>query len=428
SAASEGVQALRGYVATGLVEEKTSTGVRCFSANFFQHLRNRIAEVPVPAGSSPVPFTGGYVGYLGYGMKGAVGIGRAGSGVRPDAELMRVDRFVAFDHELGRRYLVTVGVPEAESTAWFAQVREHALRLSTSPAPAQPYPGGGLSAVSATVDQDTYLRHFDEVQRWLRDGDSYEACYTYQVTARSGEHPYPAYQRLRRQNPAPYAAYLRFGNRSVLSSSPERFVTVTGDRWVETKPIKGTAARHPDPATDAAVSAALAADEKIRSENLMITDLLRNDLGRLCDVGTVHVPHLMAVESYATVHQVVTTIRGRLRPEFDGVGCVAGLFPGGSMTGAPKKRTVELLDDLEPAERGVYSGALGFFGYDGQVDQSIIIRTIVWEDDRLCIGVGGALIVMSDPDEEYEETKLKLRALLRALDPSAESAATARAG
>ena len=402
---------LRAYAAANVVEEQTSHGCHRAPGTVFDALRTLLARTPVPVGASPVPFAGGYVGYLGYGVKGSVGVGRPGSGERPDAELFRVDRFVAFDHETGRRYLVTVGLSETEHEAWCADLR---FLVATAPPPPD-WSAARPATLVPEVDRETYGRHFDTVQEWLHEGESYEACYTYRITGTTDADPLETYRRLRVANPAPYAAYLRFGDRSVLSSSPERFVTVSDDGRVETKPIKGTAPRHPDPDLDAAARDALAGDRKVRSENLMITDLLRNDLGQVCEAGTVHVPKLMAVESYATVHQVVTTVRGRLRADRDAVDCVEALFPGGSMTGAPKKRTVELLDGLEPAERGVYSGCLGFFGFDGRVDQSIVIRTIVWEGDRVSIGVGGALIVLSDVEEEYEETRLKARTLLQVL-------------
>jgi para-aminobenzoate synthetase len=265
------------------------------------------------------------------------------------------------------------------------------------------------------VDRDTYGAHFAEIQRWLRRGESYEACYTYRITARTTADPLAAYLRLRRANPAPYGAYLRFGDRHVLSSSPERFLTVDAAGWAETKPVKGTAAR--DPLRDDEVRAELAADEKNRSENLMIVDLLRNDLGRVCLPGTVRVPSLMAVESYATVHHLVSTVRGRLRPEVHALDCVDALFPGGSMTGAPKERTVQLLAGLETSPRGVYSGCLGWIGVDGTADLSIVIRTAVQDGDRVTIGVGGAVTVLSDVDEEWAETRVKAAAVLRALDP-----------
>ncbi|MFB7663217.1 aminodeoxychorismate synthase component I [Kitasatospora sp. NPDC056138] len=407
----ESRQVLRAYAGANVVEEETAHRVRRSPGTVFERLRSGLARTPVAAGASPVPFAGGYAGYLGYGIKGSVGIGKAGSGERPDAELLRIDRFAAFDHETGRRYLVTVGLSEAEHEEWCAEITTLARR---PPAP-RPRPAGRPAELGSAVGRETYLRHFEAVQRWLNDGESYEACYTYQITGTSDTDPLDTYRRLRAASPAPYAAYLRLGERSVLSSSPERFVTVADGGWVETKPIKGTAARHPDPEADEAARRALETDPKIRSENLMIADLLRNDLGQVCEPGTVHVPRLMAAESYATVHQLVTTVRGRLRAGHDAVDCVRALFPGGSMTGAPKRRTVELLDALEPEERGVYSGCLGFFGFDGRADQSIVIRTIVREGDRVRIGVGGALIVLSDAEEEYQETRLKAAALLRAL-------------
>ncbi|MGW3204230.1 aminodeoxychorismate synthase component I [Streptomyces sp. NPDC001135] len=405
------LEVIRAYAAAGVVERETGEAVHSVAGTVFDQLRAALAATPVPPGASPVPFAGGYVGYLGYGIKGSTGIGRPGSGDRPDAELLRVDRFVAYDHETGRRLLVTVGLTAEQHAAWCEEVRARARR---TPLP-RPRRETAPAVLEPGVDRATYLRHFETVQGWLRDGDSYEACYTYQISGTSEADPLQTYLRLRAANPAPYAAYLRLGERTLLSSSPERFVTVDGDGAVETKPIKGTAPRYDDPADDERARRALERDPKIRSENLMIADLLRNDLGQVCEPGTVHVPKLMAAESYATVHQLVTTVRGRLRPDRTAVDCVQALFPGGSMTGAPKKRTVELLDELEPEERGVYSGSLGFFGFDGRADQSIVIRTIVWEGDRVRIGVGGALIVLSDAEEEFQETRLKARALLRSL-------------
>ena len=405
----------RGYAATSMVEEETARGICRIRGSIFDYLRIRLSEFPVACADSPWPFVGGFVGYIGYGTKASLGLGRACSG-GPDAELLRVDRFVAVDHDTGRSYLVTVGMPEAEAQAWRRDIGIRARQAADAE------DGPQLRAVlppvrqvDASVDLRTYRRHFDKIQHWLREGESYEACYTYQIQATSTLDPLEAYLQLRTISPAPYAAYLRFRGRRVLSSSPERFVTVDAGRWAETKPIKGTARRHSDTALDKRASRALQTDDKTRSENLMIADLLRNDLGQVCEVGSVHVPQLMAVESYALVHQLVTTVRGRLRDGCDGVDCVEALFPGGSMTGAPKKRTIELLDELESVDRGIYAGCLGFFGFDGQADQSIIIRTMVWEGTQVSFGVGGAITVMSDVDDEYEETRLKAVAMMCAL-------------
>ncbi len=210
----------------------------------------------------------------------------------------------------------------------------------------------------------------------------------------------------------------------MLSSSPERFLSVGRDRWVEAKPIKGTCPRGQDKAEDLRLAEELRTSEKNQAENLMITDLLRNDLGVVCDIGTVHVPHLMAIESYETVHQMVSTVRGQLREDVEPPDGIRACFPGGSMTGAPKKRTMEIIDELEHEPRGVYSGAIGYLGLSGGCDLNIVIRTIVMDGETTTIGAGGAIVMQSDAEEEYQEIMLKARALMRALamhaDPNGE--------
>jgi para-aminobenzoate synthetase len=256
----------------------------------------------------------------------------------------------------------------------------------------------------------------------LAEGQSYEVCLTNKLTTDLDVDPLTLYRRLRRANPAPFAAYLRLGDLAVLSSSPERFLRVSPDGEAEARPIKGTSRRSGNSAEDTQLAAALAASEKNQAENLMIVDLLRNDLGAVCEVGSVGVPRMRAVESYETVHQLVSAVTGRLRPEASAFDAVRACFPPGSMTGAPKLRTTEILDQLEGAARGVYSGAIGWFGLGGGADLSVAIRTIVLAGGRAQIGAGGAVVLQSDPHREWEEMLLKAAAPLRAVDPGIDPA------
>jgi para-aminobenzoate synthetase len=272
-------------------------------------------------------------------------------------------------------------------------------------------------------DQERYEADIAECHWQLVQGESYEICLTNKLRLPFDDDDSAFYRRLRRANPAPYAALLRIGEVTVFSSSPERFLRIERDGLVESKPIKGTAARSADPVRDAELARELAASPKTQAENLMIVDLLRNDLSMVCDPGTVSVPVLMEVESYPSVHQLVSTVRGRLR---DGVGTVAALralFPAGSMTGAPKLRTMQVIEDVETSPRGVYAGAFGWVGADGRADLGVVIRSLVatpggagWRYD---LGTGGGITVRSDVEGEHAETRWKAERLLRALEVSA---------
>jgi para-aminobenzoate synthetase len=271
---------------------------------------------------------------------------------------------------------------------------------------------------TASTPPADYAAAYEEVQRQLRLGNSYEVNLTYREAVRSPVDPVTAYLALRAASPAPYAGYLRHHDAHLLSSSPERFATVDADGWLETRPIKGTTPRGAggaDGPEDARLRERLASDPKYRAENLMIVDLLRNDLSMVCLPGTVTVPDLMRVESYPAVHQLVSTVRGRLTPGTGTVEALRALFPAGSMTGAPKRRTMEIIADVESTARGVYAGAFGWIAPDGRADLGVVIRSLVGraQGGGWCyeMGTGGGITVRSDLAEEYAETRWKVEAL-----------------
>lgn len=369
----------------------------------------RIAPDP----GRPFPFAGGLVGYLGYGLKAECGAPPGPPDRHPDAVLIRAERFVVID---GPRAWVAAVEPvggDPEAAAWRGDM---ARRLADLPDPGPPGPPCAEPPVfRADRGPARYRADIAACMAELRAGESYEICLTTHLRAATAVDPLAFHRRLRRSNPAPHAALLELDGLAVVSASPERFLRVGADGAVEAKPIKGTRARGVTPAEDERLRRELGESEKDRAENLMICDLLRNDLARVCAPGSVRVPRLMHVERYATVHQLVSTVTGRLRPEATAVHCARAAFPGGSMTGAPKLRTMAIIDRLEGAPRGVYSGALGWFGFDGAADLSIVIRTAVIDAAGCSIGVGGAIVALSDPEAEIEETRLKARALIDAL-------------
>jgi len=276
------------------------------------------------------------------------------------------------------------------------------------------------AAVELRHDRGGYLKRIDLCLDKIYQGESYEICLTNSVTVHAEIDPLRTYAHLRQVSPVPFGALLDFGDVAVLSASPERFLSVGRDGVAESKPIKGTRPRGSSDAEDRVLREDLLSNVKDRAENLMIVDLLRNDLNTVCEVGSVHVPTLFDVETYAPVHQLVSTIRGKLRPDCSAVDCVRAAFPGGSMTGAPKIRTMEIIDGLEQGPRGVYSGALGWFSLSGASDLSIVIRTLVAAQGRVSFGVGGAIVALSDPAQEFEETVVKSRAMITALAATSE--------
>ncbi|RDG39832.1 aminodeoxychorismate synthase component I [Streptomyces corynorhini] len=410
---------VRADVWTGEVSVESAGDTVRESGGFFDWLRADLAALRTEVPELPFDFALGWVGYLGYELKAECGGDRAHRSRHPDAAMLFADRAIAFDHREGTVHLLALaeGPGDTRAARWVASTA--ALLAELTRAPQDPRGSGPAATTAGSLrlrhDRERYLAHIDACLRQIDEGESYEVCLTNMIDARGKLDPADAYRLLRAGNPVPFGAQLRFGGLSVLSCSPERFIRVAGDGTVESRPIKGTRKRAASPAEDAALRADLASNAKDRAENLMIVDLVRNDLGRCARMGSVRVDGLFEVESYATVHQLVSTVSARLRPELSAVDCVRAAFPGGSMTGAPKIRTMQIIDELEDGPRGVYSGALGFFSLSGAADLSIVIRTLVVDGDRIEYGVGGAVIALSDAEAEFEETAVKAAPLLRLL-------------
>lgn len=420
-------------VDTGKVLVTSSEGTeRTVPGTVFDYLSEQLDQRRCALPDVPFDFTGGYVGYFGYEMKGECGGSVEHRSPAPDAQWLFADRVIVVDHHNERTHLLALDdSTEAARRASRGWLRETAAALESLPnqvPPRQPGLGDDTAAAVPLLGRgrERYLADIDFCLEKLRRGESYEICLTDQASVQATVGGLESYRLLRRYNPAPYAAYLRFGELEVACSSPERFLKIDRDRTVESKPIKGTAPRGADAADDRRLRDALVTDTKTRAENLMIVDLLRNDLGRVCAMGSVLVPKLMAVETYSTVHQLVSTVRGRLRDGMDVIDCVRACFPGGSMTGTPKIRTMELIDEVETESRGVYSGTIGFLGLGGTADLNIVIRTAVRYGQQWRIGAGGAIVLDSDPAAEYAEMVLKAGTALRALVGSAKAEHSAK--
>ncbi|HEX2132452.1 MAG TPA: aminodeoxychorismate synthase component I [Actinophytocola sp.] len=395
-------------VAAGTVTVRSGSGERVARTPFLDWVDADLRSQRASAAGLPFDFALGWVGYLGYELKGECGAGTPHRSELADAAMIFADRAVVVDHREREVYLLSLE-PDDD---WFDRT-EATLRGLAPVGDAVVEPEVGT--LRARHGRDAYLGLIASCQREIAAGETYEVCLTNQLAADGKLDPWHGYRVLRRQNPEPFGALLRLGELSVLSASPERFLRVSAG-VAESRPIKGTRPRGESAVDDERLRHELATSVKDRAENLMIVDLVRNDLGRVAELGSVTVDELFAVETHPTVHQLVSTVRARLRPDRTAVDCVRAAFPGGSMTGAPKARTMEIIDRLEGGPRGVYSGALGYFSRCGAADFSMVIRTLVVEPDRVSYGVGGAVIALSDPDGEVAETAVKAAPLLRLLD------------
>jgi len=331
------------------------------------------------------------------------------------AAAMRVDRLIAFDHRAGEVWAVArPGDPWPESVgAELARVGATGTHPGTHPVPRSEDAGDATPVWRH--DDDAYLGLIRSCQESIRRGDAYQLCLTNSAEVPGEVDPVRVHLALRALSPTHHGAFLRVGGTTLVSASPERFVEVDAARTLRTLPIKGTRPRHADPAADARARAELLASEKERAENVMIVDLMRNDLSRVCALGSVRVTSLFAVEAYAQVHQLVSRVEGELAPGVTAVDAVRALFPAGSMTGAPKSAAVGILAALERGPRGVYAGAFGWFGDDGRVDLAMVIRSVVVTRGHATVGAGGGITALSIPREELEEVRVKAAPLLAAV-------------
>ena len=396
---------------------------------------------------APVPFLGGAVGYFSYDL--CHFIERLPSIAIDDLQLPEsyfafYDAVMAFDHLKGKTYLVATGFPETEEGQRLRQARMrleemkawlHAASLSQEASPPrrerldeekfQPIQENRKVLLKSNFTPEEYIKAVDRVREYIAAGDVFQVNLSQRFEADLKIPPYELYKRLRMVNPAPFASYLNFQGVTIVSASPERFLKVQGD-LVETRPIKGTRPRGRDPVEDERLAQELTHSTKDRAENMMIVDLERNDLGRVCHYGTVKVTELAILETFPTVFHLTSTVVGRLRRGKSNIDLLKATFPGGSITGAPKVRAMEIIDELEPTMRSAYTGSIGYLSFNEDMDINIVIRTFLIKEGKAYFQVGGGIIYDSDSEAEYMETLDKAKALIRALQLAPEVVVAAK--
>jgi len=406
---------------------KTREGTEIRKENPFNLLRKILNTFNIePTPPSFPPFLGGGVGYLGYDLchfiekvpcttKDDVNI--------PDLFLAFYDRVLIIDHLINRVFVAVILLP-GEKNPLERKIDELKRRFFPNPhfqitkaknkIPEESAPQSKSPAIQSNFTRLAYLEAVKKAKEYIAAGDIYQVNLSQRLQTRLAIPPFRLYERLRKINPAPFGAYLNFGEFIVASSSPERFLKVTGKK-VETRPIKGTRPRGKNKEEDERLARELLQSEKDRAELIMIVDLERNDLGKVCRYGSVRVRELVELEAYPTVFHTVSTVEGELYPGKDRIDLLKATFPGGSITGAPKIRAMEIIDELEPTRRGIYTGALGYFGFNQTMDLNIVIRTFVIKENQVYFQVGGGIVADSDPEKEYQETLDKAKALIQSL-------------
>jgi len=414
----------------GRNEIRQGNSIELVRGNPFDILKTLLSKYRLITPPDLPPFMGGAVGYFAYDLKHFVE--KLPSQSKDDITiplcfLAFYDTVIIFDHLKGKVWIASTGLPE--ESEHLKQIRaktrlEELYRKLSAIKKSNTFPKftfnkQGLIELKSNFTRDDYIHAILKAKEYIAAGDIYQVNLSQRFSAQISTPPYELYKILRALNPAPFAAYLKFGEGVIISSSPERFLRISG-RSVETRPIKGTRPRGKSKSEDERLRHELLESTKDRAELIMIVDLERNDLGRVCEYGTVSVPEIITLESYATVFHLVSTITGTLKEDKDHIDCIKACFPGGSITGAPKIRSMEIIDELEPTQRKIYTGSIGYIGFNQQTDLNIVIRTMLYCDGIVHFQVGGGIVADSDPALEYEETLHKGKALIEALHQGSE--------
>lgn len=369
-----------------------------------------------------MPFTSGAVGYFAYDLKDFIenlpDLADDDLGL-PDCVIGFYDVVIIRDNLAKKTYVASSGLPETDaagnSRRKESRLKEFKNKLSARPGSDKRHIfHAAPSALRSNFLKTEYAEAIRTAKAYIKKGDIYQVNLSQRFEAKIDVEPAELYLKLRETSPAPFSAYLGFKDVAVLSSSPERFLLKKGD-YVETRPIKGTRPRGEDASSDALLGKELSESPKDMAEHIMIVDLERNDLGRVCEYGSVHVSESFVLEKYANVFHLVSTVAGRLKKDIDPIDCLLAAFPGGSITGAPKVRSMEIIEELEPVKRSIYTGAIGYISFDGNMDTSIVIRTFLVKGDRVYFQVGGGIVADSDAEKEYEETIDKAQGLFKTL-------------
>lgn len=406
----------RGHILKYNVDDKivekiylSSNKIETYNEDIFNFLKKNIVKWTYNE-ELPFDFQLGYIGYFGYELKkDTEKVNNNHSYPYPDSYLKYCDRGIVYDHKEKKVYILSYN----DDTVWIENIKKiinEELEKNKEEKTKKDFP-----RLKFVKDKKTYLDDIKKIKELICAGETYEVCLTNRLDIFDKIDAKKYYMELREKSPGQYSAFLPFEDLKIASSSMERFLKVDKNKIVSTKPIKGTIKRGESQEEDRKLIEELRSEEKTKSENLMIVDLLRNDLGKFCEIGSVNVPKLMDVETYKTLHQLVTTVSGKIRNDVDIIDVLEKTFPGGSMTGAPKKRTLEIIDELESYPRGVYSGTIGYISNNSTMDFNIVIRTALIEEDKASIGVGGAIILLSDDEEEFDEIVLKAKGSLLAL-------------